>query len=164
MICDFAVRCFFPTYTLRLTLPGVGSLTGKNMFQIMRQSVALRRFVAAAGNSQQRHARCAFSGPGSRMAVNLLLAEAGGRGFLRDSNSAASLRHFHPKIIFLQRALMKELRDLCANMDGAPSSLPGSFTSEDETCFIFTLCETWKVLCYLATGDSRYELELLDDE
>lgn len=144
-----------------LTLPG----TGKNMFQMMRRCVALRRFAAAAGNTRNfADARCAFSGPGSRMAVDILLAEAGGRGFLRNANSAASLRHFHPKVMFLQRAFMKELRGLCANMDGAPPSLLESFKSEDETCFIFTLCETWKVLCYLATGDGRYELELLDDE
>ena len=102
-------------------LARVGCLTGKNIFQIARRCTAFHHFKAAAGNARHRASqRCAFSGPGSRMAINLLFAEPGGRGFLRDNNSAAALRHFHPKVIFLQRAFMKEVRSLVDDL-GAPA-------------------------------------------
>ena len=144
-----------------LSWPGVGCLTGKNIFQIVRRCTAFRQFRAAAGNARHDASqRCAFSGPGSRTAINLLFAEPGGRGFLRDNNSAAALRHFHPKVMFLQRAFTKEVRSLVDHLGTPAGPLWESFRSEDETCFIFTLCETSKVLCYLATGNSRYELDL----
>lgn len=49
--------------------------------------VLAMHFRPAGANTHHRaNERCAFSGPGSCMAINLLLAEPGGRSFLRDSN------------------------------------------------------------------------------
>ena len=104
-----------------LSWPGVGCLTRKDIFRIVRRCTAFHHFKVAAGNARHHASqRCAFSGSGSRVAINLLFAEPGGRGFLRDNNSAAALRHFHPKVIFLQRAFMKEVRSLVDDL-GAPA-------------------------------------------
>lgn len=99
-----------------LALPGVGCLTGKNIFQILHRVPAIRGFKAAGGNSHGEPSNpFAFSGPGSRMAVNLLFAEPGGKGFLRDAASLAALRRYHLLVMFLKKAFLKEMRSLVGN-------------------------------------------------
>lgn len=46
------------------------------------------------------------------MAVNFLFAEPGGRGFLRDAQSLAVLRHFNVLVIYLRNFFGRETRSL----------------------------------------------------
>ena len=139
-------------------LAGVGCLTGKNIYQILRRVESVQRFKAAASNARERaDNQFAFSGPGSRTCVNVLFSEPGGRGFLRNVNSVQSLRHFSPFVLFLRSAILREMRRR-AGSDPLLLEVVCTFESMDENYSVFVLCEAWKVICFLATRDIRYEL------
>ena len=137
--------------------PRVGCLTGKNIYQLLRRCESFQQYKAAARNAREASDNYfAFSSAGSRMATNLLFAEPAGRGFCRDVATAAALRHFSPLVLFLQKAFMREMRKLAGECP-LLNSLLRTFESQDENFFVFILCEVWKLLCFLATADSRYE-------
>ncbi|CAJ1452507.1 unnamed protein product [Effrenium voratum] len=144
-------------YAQLLTWPGVGPLTAKNLYQLLRLAPCVQGFRAAAGNARQDSSNYfAMTSAGARMAISLLFAEPGGRGFLRDAASIHVLRHFSPFVLSLRKAFLKAMRDFACNCS-VLLCLVRSFESQDENFWCFFLCEIWKVLAYLATGDVRYE-------
>ena len=137
----------------------VGPLTAKNIFQLLRRAPLCRGFHAAATRRNLARERFGFSSAGAR---NLLICEAGGRGFLRDAAGMGPMRHFSRLLVHFRGSILAQMRALAA---GSSTLEPVvlSFEDQDETFWCFFLCELWKVFAYLATGDVRYELAYQDE-
>jgi len=82
------------------------------------------------------------------------LPSQAGEGFLRDAQSLAVLRHFN---VLVNLANFFCVTVTCA-LPTALGALPIIVSFESN--FIIIFFEIWKMLSYLATGDSGYELEL----
>lgn len=96
------------------------------------------------------------------MCLNLLICEAGGRGFLRDAAGMGPMRHFSRLLVHFRGSILAQMRALAAS-SSTLEPVVLSFEDQDETFWCFFLCELWKVFAYLATGDVRYELACQDE-
>ena len=145
-----------------LQWPQVGPLTAKNIFQLLRRAPLCRGFHAAATRRNLARERFGFTSAGARMCLNLLICEAGGRGFLRDAAGMGPMRHFSRLLVHFRGSILGQMRALAAGSSTLEPVLL-SFEDQDETFWCFFLCELWKVFAYLATGDVRYELAYQDE-
>ena len=145
-----------------LQWPQVGPLTAKNIFQLLRRAPLCRGFHAAATRRNLARERFGFTSAGARMCLNLLICEAGGRGFLRDAAGMGPMRHFSRLLVHFRGSILGQMRALAAGSSTLEPVLL-SFEDQDETFWCFFLCELWKVFAYLATGDVRYELACQDE-
>ena len=145
-------ECVFQQF---MAWPGVGPLTAKNAYQLLRRFVASTK---AAGRTASRRNSDQFmcTTAGARYFLNLMTAEAGGRRFHADGTSHGCLRHFSSKMLYMLQIFRKVMRDLPRARDHVLHDLVAEMEALDENDAVFIFCEAWKVLAYVATRDARY--------
>lgn len=90
------------------------------------------------------------------------MCEAGGRGLFGNAAGMAATRHFSILLVHFRVCVLGHMRAPAAGHAAWSRWLRHSRT-RTRLSGVFSFCELWKVLVYLATGDERNELAYQDE-